>query len=262
MLRENTPIERYVVEGKEIFVKREDLFGNYPAPPLSKLRGARIVLQNLKQQGITKIGVFDTRISKAGQGIAYLCKELDLECLAGFPKLKGQDIAESHKIAESLGAKLYPLRAGRTAVCYAQFKKTVLEQNGYMLPLGLVCPETSHAVESISRAETGRFNSIILSAGTGVIASGVALGAIHCNVFAVSCGMNIERQWKRIQTLRPDKLIFNLTIVPPEYAYYDALDTSSCPFPTSPYYDMKSFIWMIKNYDNLKKPILFWNIGV
>jgi threonine dehydratase len=261
MLRENTPIERYLVDGKEIFVKREDMFGSFPAPPLAKLRGARIVLQNLKQQGVTKIGVFDTRISKAGQGIAYLCKEMDLECLVGFPKLKDHDIAESHKIAESLGGKLHPLRAGRTAVCYAQFKKFVLEQNGYMLPLGLVCPETSHAVESISRAEAGRFNSIVLSAGTGVIASGVASGASTCNVFAISCGMSTERQWKRIQTLRPDKLLFNLTIVAPEYKYYDALDTSSCPFPTSPYYDMKAWVWLLKNYNKLVKPVLMWNIG-
>jgi threonine dehydratase len=90
MLNENTPIEKYVVDGKEIYVKREDLFGTYPAPPLAKLRGARIVLKRLKEKGITKIAVFDTRISKAGQGIAYLCKDMNLECLAGFPKLKNK----------------------------------------------------------------------------------------------------------------------------------------------------------------------------
>lgn len=57
MLNEKTPIECYNVEGKQIYVKREDLFGTYPAPPLAKLRGARIVLQRLKAEGITKIAV-------------------------------------------------------------------------------------------------------------------------------------------------------------------------------------------------------------
>jgi 1-aminocyclopropane-1-carboxylate deaminase/D-cysteine desulfhydrase-like pyridoxal-dependent ACC family enzyme len=262
MLNEKTPIECYNVEGKQIYVKREDLFGTYPAPLLAKLRGARIVLQRLKAEGITKIAVFDTRISKAGQGIAYLCKEMDLKCLAGFPKLKDKDIAESHKIAkEVLGAELMSLVAGRTAICYARLKKEAQSLGYYVLPLGLTFSETSHAVELISRAETKPFNSIVLSAGTGVISSGVAAGT-DCTVYAVSCGMNNKRQWKRIQTLRPDKLFCNLILVQPEYDYYDALDTTQCPFPTSPYYDMKAWTWLLKNYDRLAKPVLFWNIGV
>ncbi len=161
MLNEITPIEKYNLDGVDIWVKRDDLFGIYPAPPLSKLRGARIVLRRLKEQGIQRIGVFDTRISKAGQGTAYLYKELGLECWAGFPQIIGTDISESHKIARELGARLFPQKAGRTAICYALFKKFVEENNSYMLPLGLVCPETSHAVESISRAETEGFYSIV-----------------------------------------------------------------------------------------------------
>ncbi len=134
---ENTPIEQYKVGNYKVFVKRDDLFlahlQSQGLPPLAKLRGARILLQRLKNENVHKVGVFDTRISKAGQGIAYFCKELELECMAGFPQLKGQPLSESHLIAQRLGATLFPLKAGRTAPMYHSFKKLVEEQKGYML---------------------------------------------------------------------------------------------------------------------------------
>jgi hypothetical protein len=99
----------------------------------------------------------------------------------------------------------------------------------YVLPLGLTFSETSQAVECISRRETTEFNTIVLSAGTGVISSGVAAGT-GAIVYGISCGMDNKRQWKRIQLLRPDKLYSNLILVSPEYAYYDALDTNTCPY--------------------------------
>jgi len=263
MLLENTPIEEHCLNGIKVLVKREDLFGQYPAPPLAKLRGARIILKQMAEQGVKEVGVFDTRISKAGQGIAYLCKEFGIHAICGFPKINGIAMEETHRIAaEVLGAELYPLKAGRTAILYARFKKYITEErNVPILPLGLTFPETAYAVECISRAETEGIATIVLSTGTGTIATGVALGT-SAHVFGVSCGMNIGRQQNRINKIVGDRLLMNLTLVPPEYAYYDKLDTSSCPFPTSPYYDMKAWVWLSKNIHNLPQPLMFWNIGV
>ena len=265
-LHEKTPIEKYAVAGHEIYVKRDDLFGTYPAPNLAKLRGARILLANLKEQGIKKVGVYDTTVSKAGQGAAYVCKELGLECLLGFPLLIGTQPAESKLIAEELGAKLYPLKAGRTAITYYRFKKIVEAQEGYMLPLGLTCPETVEALRCLSATIDGKFNSIVLVTGTGTIATGLALGT-NAAVYGVSCGMSVIKQRKRINDLayiyKLDNLrIDNLQLISPKYGYYDALDTSSCPFPTSPYYDMKAWEWLVENIEWLEEPVLFWNIGV
>lgn len=50
--RQRTPIERYLVNGRPIFVKRDDLFGRPPAPPLGKLRGMRAVLRDMHRNGI------------------------------------------------------------------------------------------------------------------------------------------------------------------------------------------------------------------
>lgn len=260
MLQEDTPVEEYTITGTKVFVKRDDLYGQYPAPPLAKLRGAKVLLEKLKNNGVKKVGVFDTRVSKAGQGIAYLCNQLEIECLVGFPQIKNTRISETHQIARELGATLYPLKAGRTTICYSRFTRVVREEKGYMLPLGLVCQETVQALEYLSRALNGQFNSIVLSTGTGTIATGVALGN-KAIVYGVSCGMNINKQWKRVWQLAPDSLISNLRLIPPQYDYYTPV-YNNCPFPTSPYYDAKAWEWLLKNIKQLEKPILFWNIGV
>ncbi len=269
MLIENTPVEEYSVNGYDIYVKRDDLFGQYPAPPLSKLRGTSVLLKRMKGAGVKMVGVFDTRVSKSGQGVAYLCRELKLECMAGFPLLKGSNISKSHEIALELGARLFPMKAGRTAVLYYQFAKRVKENKGLMLPLGLVCKDTVLAVarvkdETLRQLEKDgvKIKTIVVCTGTGTIATGLALGA-DAKVIGVSCGMSIERQWQRMRMLAfPEALNSDfLSLVPSKYDYYTALDTSSCPFPTSPWYDMKTWEWLTENTEKLEHPVLYWHIG-
>jgi threonine dehydratase len=274
-LLENTPIEKYTICNKIVFVKREDMFGQPPAPPLAKLRGASIYLKKLIHENPDKpIGVYDTTISKAGQGIAYLCKEYGAKCWLGFPLLKGTQPAESKLTAEKLGAELYPMKAGRTQVTYYQFRNIVKENGGIMLPLGLTCKETvtetirqvQIALANIEFSNKKRIKNIVLVTGTGTIATGISLGSYefdkYLQVYGISCGMSIDEQWKRIRQMAYPEVIRNLILVEPEYGYYDKLDTSSCPFPTSPYYDMKAYSWLTKNIEHLDEPILFWNIGV
>ena len=261
MLLESTPIEEYMVLGHTISVKRDDLYGQPPAPPLAKLRGAKLLLEKLKEQGIGKVAVYDTSVSKAGQGIAYLCNELSLQCLAGFPLAKGSSTKPQQEIARELGAELLAMKAGRTAVCYAQFKKEATERGYYVLPLGLVCQETVAALAEQSALLGDNYKNIILCTGSGTIATGIALGT-RTAVIGVSCGMSTSKQWKRINQLAYPNVLFNLQLIEPKYGYYHALDTDHCPFPTSPYYDMKAWDWLVTHTEELQHPVLFWNIGV
>jgi len=228
------------------------------------------MLRRLKGAGVKTVGVFDTRISKAGQGIAFLCRELRMECLVGFPLLKNREMSESHKIAMELGARMFPMKAGRTAVVYHQFVRKVKENGAYMLPLGLVCKDTVLAVaqetdKTLRQLEKDgvKIATVVVCTGSGTIATGLHLGA-DAEVIGVSCGMSTVKQVERMKVLAfPELLNWNfLTLVESEYDYYDALDTRGCPFPTSPYYDMKAWIWLLDNLEKLKQPILFWNIGV
>lgn len=278
MLLDNTPIEEYMIKGRKVYVKRDDLFGQGDAPPLAKLRGAYIYLKKIVEQNPGKpIGVFDTTISKAGQGIAYLCKEYGAECWCGFPLLKGTEPATSKIIARDvLGAKLFPLKAGRTAPVYYGFARTVKEEGGIMLPLGLTCKETVNEMSRVSVSTLQSLYSklvdiktIVLVTGTGTIATGISLGSNiwdpKIKVYGISCGMSITEQWKRIRQMAYPDVICNLELVEPEYGYYDKLDIRGCPFPTSPYYDMKAWSWLCSNIDKLSgdshNGILFWNIG-
>lgn len=258
-LNPGTPIESYRIDSIEVSVKRDDLYGSYPAPPLAKLRGASVLLTNLKEQGIKVIGVIDTKVSKAGQGIAYICSELGLKCIVGFPLVKGHTPEEPKMIAQSLGATLYPLTAGRFGICYARFKKYIEEQGGYMLPVGLTCAETVKALALESSRIGSQYRTIVVCTGTGTIATGLALGAPTTTIYGVSCGMSIARQRHRINLLSHPNLLGNLILVPPTYDYYDKIN--SCPFPAHPYYDTKAWDWLTKNVYKLEKPILFWNIG-
>ncbi len=263
---ENTPIEGYKIrDGKEIvYVKRDDLFlaSKQPmVPALAKLRGARVVLKNMKESGIKKIACFDTRISKSGQGIAYLCQELKMTFVAGFPQLKSMTkLNEPQQRAKEMGAIIWGVQPGRTAVCYAAFKREA-ELRGYtVLPLGITFKETAIEIAKIAEKEAQEYRTVVVSTGTSTIATGIAMGT-NSEVYGISCGMNIKRQMDRSLKIRGN-IPGNLHFVFTEYDYYEALDTSSCPFPTSPYYDMKAWTWMLKNWEDLEKPVLFWNIGV
>lgn len=261
---EVTPIEEYNLNGHDVWVKRDDLFlaSHQPlVPALAKLRGAKIVLQKMKEEGITKIACYDTRISKSGQGIAFLCQELGLHCAVGFPKLKAQtELNEPQKKAKEMGAEVWSVQAGRTAPCYAAFKREALHRGYTVLPLGITFKETAQEVAKIAEAETEKFNTIVVSTGTGTIATGIAMGT-KATVFGISCGMNVTKQRKRSNAIAGDFLA-NLDLVPTKYDYYEKVYSSSCPFPSSPYYDQKAWVWMLEHFGLLRQPVLFWNIGV
>jgi len=266
---ERTPIEEYNLNDHDLFVKRDDLYLSMfqpIVPALAKLRGTKVVLQRMKEEGVRKIAVFDTRISKSGWGVSFLCRELGLHCAVGFPKLKAQtELNEPQRRAKEMGAEVWAVKAGRTAACYAAFKYEAQLRGYTVLPLGLTFSETAREVAKIAEEEAGKFNTIVVSTGTGTIACGIALGARKARVVGVSCGMSVERQRKRVIAICNEVGFgypWNLELVPTGYDYYQALDTSSCPFPTSPFYDMKAYLWLLKNFDHLKQPVLFYNIGV
>lgn len=275
MAQNHTPVEPYTIGGEKVYVKRDDLFmaDRQPdCPPLAKLRGAYPMLERLKAMGYAKIAVYDTRVSKAGQGIAFICRELGLQCLVGFPQLKGGEPSKSQQIAGKLGAELYPLPAGRTAICHAQFAKAAKEQGYYMLPLGLVCRDTvenvaKEAASTVAGLRLGGIDikAIVLSTGTGTIATGVHLGTkdTFIRVHGVSCGMAPSKQATRAKAIAyPDVINWDLLFLhEPAYEYYDELDISKCPFRTNPWYDMKAWVWLEEHIGELWRHVLFWNIG-
>ena len=121
---ENTPIEEYFVGGRRIFVKRDDLYGRAPAPPLGKLRGLRRLVDGLTARDIRVFGCWDTHFSKLGLGVAALCAtQLGLKAIVSYPVSKKRDIPQAIVEAERLGAMLLPVPSNHVAICYAHAQR-------------------------------------------------------------------------------------------------------------------------------------------
>jgi hypothetical protein len=277
----DTPIESYIVSNKIIYVKREDLCTNYPMPPLAKMRG---VYEFLKKQH-NLIGNMDTRVSKSGQGVAVICKDLGLPYEYFVQQLKGEDIylRDTVKVAIECGAKIYPMQATRNSIFFSRAKKIVDNKNGILLPVGLPFYETVLEIVRVIKTVSKEYltGTIIMATGTGTIMSGVLCGLIERLimpqlVIGISAGWSIEKQKKlinnnteRYSDSKQDmfyyrnfrsEIIHKLKLYHSKRAYYEHTPVD-IPFPAHNTYEGKTWEWLLENINNLPEPILFWNIG-
>jgi threonine dehydratase len=269
----NTPVERYEIEGKPVFVKREDLCtSDMPKyPPLAKLRGASVLLERLHSQGIRLVANLDTLYSKSGQGVAAICRELDMQCIVAHPSTKDKLPPQLHA-AQELGAELLALRPNYVRIHYAQMKRYVESKGGYALPFGLTCVESTLAVAEEAKTVPNELltGTLIICVGTGTILSGILLGLKRLpKIIGVSSGMSFRNQEKNIKRLlleanaslsRLNEIDDKLTILPPIMPYAEK-DTIDCPWPVHRNYDAKAFHFLLNNILQFEAPIIFWNVG-
>ena len=279
MFQYNTPIEEYKVKNKTVYVKRDDLFGQEPAPHLAKLRGIKKYVDKMDEHGVTHLGDLDTRVSKSGWGLACACQNTGITPVVFYPKLKHQtELPPIQQKAQDLGATVIPIQAMRTSAVYGIAKKKMKEIGGEMLPMGLTLQETVEEVANVIKdtPEDLLTGTIIVSTGTGTICSGIVSGLIKRNikpnaVYGVSCGMSNLKQAKVMQKKISQyfslddkpvnaKLPSYLQLIIPSLDYYDISEIET-PFPCSPYYDKKAWFFLWHFIKGMKEPILFWNIG-
>lgn len=265
IINNNTPIEIYKIKERNIYVKREDLSTNPPAPALAKLRGVYKRMLKIKEQGIKTIAVMDTRVSKSGLGCAVIANEIGgIEVVNFYPHLVSQiGIPETQQKVLDVGHKIEPLKGGRTAVLYSQTKKKANENGWYAMPLGLVVEESVDGV--ISECENLKIipDIIVIAVGSGMMLAGVSIALSNKvkKIIGISAGMSPARQKKRIMDILGIDLPSNVEIIKSEKSYYEP-EEFECPFPCSIWYDRKAWKWLNDNIDNLNGNILFWNIGV
>jgi len=265
MFRHHTPIESYLVRGTEVLVKRDDLYGSWPAPPLGKLRGARVLLRKLFDGGTRLVGCWDTRISALGQGIAACCSELPgMNALLTYPAKKGCEVPRPLQVAESLGAEVLGVRAGRITISFSEGRKVVENRGGTMLPFGLECAEAVYAVSSeagLVPPSCTHGGTVVLCAGSGVTLAGLLLGlrGQPSRFIAASSGRSprsIARCLRKYGAFTSSEI----HIEPARCPYSEPI-RQDCPFPSHPHYDLKAWRLLCEEIDHLAKPILFWNVG-
>ncbi|HEX3127424.1 MAG TPA: hypothetical protein VH394_08845 [Thermoanaerobaculia bacterium] len=255
----------FEVRGRRVHVKREDLYGIPPAPPLGKLRGLRRLLRRLHGEGFRLVGTWDTRISRLGEGVAAAVHEWEgLRCIVSYPHAKGSETPEPVRRAADLGAEVFPAPAGRITVSFARAREHVTACGGVMLPFGLECLDAVEGVEEEAATvpqELVEGGTLVLCCGSGVTLAGLLRGlpAQPRRILALSSGRSlpkIEACLRRYAGPPPAEL----EILPAAVPYSLALDIP-CPFPTHPHYDLKAWGLLEERLPELPDPVLFWNIG-
>jgi 1-aminocyclopropane-1-carboxylate deaminase/D-cysteine desulfhydrase-like pyridoxal-dependent ACC family enzyme len=260
-----TPIEQYGVLGRKVFVKRDDLFGVYPAPPLGKLRGLETLLKSYHQEGIRAVGCWDTRVSKLGQGLAVLVQNFsDMRAVISYPCRKGHPVPNAIQIAEALGAEVIPIRGNHVGICYSQATKLVRKLRGKMLPFGLDCPEAVLAIaEEAATVQTDlvRGGTVIICSGSGVTLAGLLIGlpVLPQRLIAISSGRSTGKILACVSQYVP-KIPNTLEVRAATFPYDYALEFP-CPFPSHPHYDLKAWKYLVDHIRLLPDPIFFWNVG-
>ena len=261
----STPIEEYVVQGRCIYVKREDLCAPPPYPPLGKLRGLASVVDDFLAQGFLTIGCWDTRVSKLGIGLAAAMQDVDGgKALFCYPQLKGRPVPSNAIESERLGAEVIPMRGNHVSICVAQARKIIEDRGGKMLPFGLECEAAVSAVEQEARLiphDLVSGGTLVVSCGSGVTVSGLIRG-LPCKpdqITGLSSGRSVANLQRCIRK-HVGGIPSNLQLVPALVPYDMALEVD-CPFPSHPNYDLKAWQYMIEHLGEMKDPVLFWNIG-
>lgn len=279
MIKNNTPVEEYKIGSRTVWVKREDLCTEFPAPPFSKVRGLLPHMKKLKEKGITTVGYVETPISMAGWGISWIAEKLGMQAVIYQPVYKYEsktpEIFEKHKeMWKYFGAEIIKIPAGMAKVNFNIYRKELAKnyKNSIMLPLGIPCEETiDETVLEFNRTilEHGCFSNVIVCVGSGTICAGILKVNYHPirqTIGILSRTGNIRHKENNI--LRKANLPigelfeghYNLRIMDSGWEYTQRSNIE-CPFPCHPYYDLKAWEWLTKNIDKLSGTVLFWNIG-
>jgi len=264
-----TRTEIHELRGHPVCVKRDDLCSPAPGPSFAKVRGLELHLRGRIEP---VIGAMDTLHSKAGWGVAWVCRALKKKAVVYYPKYKGEaGLRENQRRCRDLGAELVPFEAGMSAVLYNRAKTDLNRRYGrasYMLPNALKLQEsvngTAAEVATVP-AEMMHDATWLVSISSGTLAAGVIRGLKKAGGTAnVVLHMGYSRPkasvWKYLEKKVGTRPKFGIEIVDEGYAYRDRVDTE-CPFPCNPYYDLKAWKWLAREIENRETRWLFWNIG-
>ncbi len=285
MIRKNTPIETYKVQGRTVYVKREDLCTEPPGPPFSKCRGLYAKLKKMKRDdGVKVVGYVETPISMAGWGVAWVAQKLGLKAVIFDPRYvhtPPATILVHREKWKQFGPDIIPIKAGMTCVNQHIAKKILKKEYGkdaVMLPIGIsfneTVLETSKELHRLLDRSSWKFTPpghIVVCVGSGTICAGL-LGGLKLNprtelIGVMAYNKNMRKKRKSIfakagvkdkNTLMPSGIDFKL--INQKWEYTEP-SHATCPFPCHQYYDLKAWEWLCCHIDTLPGIVLFWNIG-
>ena len=259
-----SPIETYIVQGREVQVKRDDLHnGTLDLPPWAKLEGVKRILQHMKTD--KPIVHLTVRGSYTGWALAYFGKEYGHDIKIAYGDSKNYPRESLEKI-EEYGAELVPLKPNMMKVLYNRMKTLAKEKGWQVSPYALDHPEYLKYWEEKLTGYDITFDNLVVLAGSGVTSVGMIRGFLDLEnyfmkrkVYAIATSSidTVIRKFKEHKVYFPTNIIVEDT----PYEFYDEMTQVETPFPCNPYWDKKAWWWLEQNIDRIEGSILFWNIG-
>lgn len=261
-MNHHTPVETYTVKGIPVDVKRDDLWAELPYPPNAKMRGIRLLLEQLASDGMHHIGVFDTRISEASWGAALEAKRLGMLCTAYYAQSKFSPRSLEHVL--KAGGTVSWVRHNVTPVCYSVAKNHAEQAGIYMLPFGL---STRYAVDAVAKevvetVPSRHYRSVVVCSGSCTMLAGLITGFSRLGeapqFYSVSAGASHTTQLKSLK--RWVDFVPPVAWIPAQIDYYEKC-TYECPFPANEWYDRKAWRFLCEHINEIEQSTLFWNVG-
>ena len=268
-----TPIEKYMLKGREVSVKRDDLIGDGGRfPRWAKIEGIRQILKDesiiSRDKPLTHLSVYG---SWTGWVLSDLCREYGIPFVSAYSDSKSFPQSLKDKVVEN-GGELLPLKPNMMAVLNGILKKKALENDWQMLPYAF-----NHSVYVSYMQERMRvvlkdhdFDHLVISSGSGVTMSGMIkeflqvtdIMSMFANERQVhSVYMSSEKSVKKILCSNDVLGIENVNLHQSPYAFNDIMKDYTVPFDCNEFWDKKCWYWLEQNIEDLKGRILFWNLG-
>ena len=264
-LQLNTPIETYNVNGKSVYVKRDDLMGDGEIlPPWGKLSALRNVLLDVNPtKPLIHLSVYG---SWSGWALSQISKELGYEFIMAYPKSKKYPEYMLEKVDRTL-----PLKPNMMSILYNKVGSIAREKDYIRLPYAF---DHSAYIDTQRKRfrevkEKLNFDHLVVSSGSGVTCLGMLLehdpfpslfepdNKRTFHTVCVSSESSIKKKFSKYQIYDTD----NVEIVKSEFAFDDKMEWYDTPFPCNEFWDKKAWYWLEQNISKFDGDILFWNIG-
>lgn len=272
-LNEHTPIEQYVLKGRKVDVKRDDLVGDGVVfPRWCKIGGIKALLEDNSIISKDKPLVhFSASQSWTGWVLSRLCKELGISFISAFGDTKVFPQFLKDKVIEN-GGELLPLKHHMPSILRNRLKTMAKDNDWQVLPYGFEHSlYISYMKERMYRVLKEKdYDHLVVSSGSGVTMVGL------CQAFLEIDDMNelLMGSDKRVHTALTgsEKTVLRVLerndvdtrcvgMYNTPFEFKDRMSDYSVPFDCNEFWDKKSWWWLEQNIENLQGEILFWNIG-
>jgi len=257
LVTDDVPVHEYLIEGRQVYVVRDDLCCPFPGNNNSKSRGVYNYIKNLDND---VIGVIDSKVSRAGWGVAWLASKLGKKVYLYIDK--GYIDHFFRLMAKLHGAVIVPFTVKRIRIGYYMAKKDVESKGGVMLPLYLKLLNTVSEVYRLASNVLPKYDArtVVISVGSGTIASGIVRAADKCVVYGIChSDASLVERYRTIELFSGKRK--GIELIRMGYTYGEPNYNVVPPFPSDLYYDRWAWQWLVENVGRLKDPIIFWNVG-